>query len=444
VTLPLPDQPVRGQPLSMRLALTLSVAVLVVLLVVGLAVNQVVSGSLEQELSAADRDRITVVAGAIGGVDLDAPRARHGVEVVLRRVANSMRGRVQLIGADGESLVDVGRRPPGVATETISEPIPGSDATLLIDVPRSDRAVLRVFNLTLLVAGLLAIVAVVATALFLSGRLTQPLRNVTAAAQRLGQGDLGARAVGGADRESAELAAAFNSMAERVERSEMLRRRAASDMAHDLATPATVLESQLQAMLDGVVPKNRANLEAARASASALGSVIVQLGELASAEAAPLQARPERIDVATLLAGAAKALDGLYRDRGVHLDVEPGAPGLAARADPAHLGRALRNVMTNAAQHTPSGRQVRVAAAAAGDQVEIRVADEGPGIPEADLPHIFERFYRSDPSRTGRPGAGAGIGLTIARELLASNGGSIAVERTGPAGTTLVVAVPAA
>jgi signal transduction histidine kinase len=100
--------------------------------------------------------------------------------------------------------------------------------------------------------------------------------------------------------------------------------------------------------------------------------------------------------------------------------------------------------MTNAAQHTPSGRQVRVAAAAAGDQVEIRVADEGPGIPEADLPHIFERFYRSDPSRTGRPGAGAGIGLTIARELLASNGGSIAVERTGPAGTTLVVAVPAA
>jgi two-component system sensor histidine kinase BaeS len=439
-----PEQPARGQPLSVRLALTLSVAVLAVLLIVGLAVNRVLSGSLEQELSAAERDRITVVAGAIGGVDLEAPKARHGVEVVLRRVANSMRGRVQLIGAQGESLVDVGRLPPGVATETISEPIPGSDARLLIDVPRADRAVLRVFNLTLAVAGLLAILAVVATALFLSGRLTQPLRNVTAAAQQLGQGDLGARAVGGADRESAELAAAFNSMAERVERSEMLRRRAASDMAHDLATPATVLESQLQAMLDGVVPKNRVNLEAARASASALGSVIVQLGELASAEAAPLQARPEKVEVATLLAEAAQALEGLYRERGVQLEVEPGDPGLAARADPAHLGRALRNVMTNAAQHTPSGKQVRVAAAAAGDQVEIRVADQGPGIPEADLPHIFERFYRSDPSRTGRPGAGAGIGLTIARELLASNGGTVAVEGSGPNGTVVRVAVPRA
>lgn len=429
------------QPLSLRLALVLSAAVLIVLLIAGLAVNRVVSGSLEQELSAADRDRITVVAGAIGSVNLALPRAQHGVEVVLRRMANGMHARAQLIGADGAVLVDVGHPPPGVSTETITEPIPGSDATLQIEVPRADRAFLRVFNLTLVVAGVLAILAVVATALYLSGRLTQPLRNVTAAARRLGQGDLTARASGGADRESAELAAAFNTMAARVERSEMLRRRAASDMAHDLATPATVLESQLQAMLDGVVPKNRANLEAARASASALGSVIVQLGELASAEASPLQARPERVELARLLGDAAQALDGLFRERGVRLEVKPGDPGLAAWADPAHLGRALRNVMTNAAQHTPSGKQVRVVASAAGDRVEIRVIDQGPGIPQADLPHIFERFYRSDPSRTGPAGSGAGIGLTIARELLQSNGGSVAVERSDTGGTVMVVRV---
>jgi two-component system sensor histidine kinase BaeS len=432
------------QPLSLRLALVVSAAVLVVLLIAGLAVNRVVSGSLEQELSAADRDRITVVAGAIGSVDLSLPRTQRGVELVLRRVADSMHARARLIGADGTTLVDVGRPPPGVSTATLTEPIPGSQASLLIDVPRADSAFLRVFNLTLVVAGILAILAVVGTALFLAGRLTQPLRNVTVAAQQLGQGDLTARAVGGADRESAELAAAFNSMAERVERSEMLRRRAATDMAHDLATPATVLESQLQAMLDGVVPKSRANLEAARASASALGSVIVQLGELASAEAAPLQARPERVEVAGLVGEAAQALDGLYRERGVRLEVQPVEAGLAAVADPAHLGRALRNVMTNAAQHTPVGKAVHVAAGAAGERVEIRITDEGPGIPQADLPHVFERFYRSDPSRTGRSGAGAGIGLTIARELLASNAGSIAVERTGPAGTVLVVSVPRA
>lgn len=434
----------RGQPLSVRLALVLAVAMAVVLLLAGLAVNRFVSNSLQEELSAADRDRISLVAGAIGDVNLELPRARRGVELVLRRVATTMRGHVRLIGADGNAIVDVGGTPPGQETQRIDEPIPGSGATLRIDVPTGDRSFLRVFNVTLLVAGLLAAIALVGVAVYLSGRLTAPLREVAAAARRLGQGDLTARAAGGADRESAELAAAFNTMAERVERSEMLRRRAASDMAHDLATPATVLESQLQAMLDGVVPKNRANLEAARASASALGSVIVQLGELASAEAAPIQARPERVEVAGLLAEATQALDGLYREAGVRLEVEPGPPGLAATADPAHLGRALRNVMTNAAQHTPPGRSVRVVVASSSDggRVEIRVTDEGPGIPATDLPHIFERFYRADPSRGGRPGAGAGIGLTIARELLAASGGSVEVDSSGPAGTTIRLDLP--
>lgn len=432
------------QPLSLRLALILSGAVLVVLLVAGLAVNRVVSGSLEEELSAADHDRITVVAGAIAEVNLDQPRAHKAVEQVLRRMAQTMRARAHLTGADGATLVDVGHTPPGVATETITEPIPGSDAQLLIEVPRAGSGFLRVFNLTLVVVGVVAIVAVVLTSLYLSGRVTQPLLNVTSAAQRLGAGDLSARALGGADRESAELASAFNTMADRVERSEMLRRRAASDMAHDLATPATVLESQLQAMLDGVLPKNRANLEAARASASALGSVIIQLGELASAEAAPLQARPEQIEVAGLLTDAAQALDGLYRERDVKLEVELGPAGLAFWADATHVSRALRNVMTNAAQHTPPGKQVRVVASptAAGDRVEIRVLDQGPGIPAADLPHIFERFYRSDAARTGRPGAGAGIGLTIARELLAANGGSIWIERSGSDGSLITLGLP--
>ena len=185
-----------------------------------------------------------------------------------------------------------------MATETIKEPVPGSGATLRIDVPRSDRAFLSVFNLSLLVAGLLAIVAVVAIALLLSSRLTRPLQGVAAAAQRLGHGDLSARASGGPDRESNELAAAFNAMAERVQRSEMLRRRAASDMAHDLATPATVLESQLQAMVDGVVPADREQLDRARAAAGALSGVIAQLGELVDAESGVLQRRPRLMPLA--------------------------------------------------------------------------------------------------------------------------------------------------
>jgi signal transduction histidine kinase len=434
---------VRGQPLGLRLALMLSAAVLAVLLIAGLAVNRIVSGSLEQELGAAERDRITVVAGAIGGVDLNAPRALHGVEVVLRRVAQTMRGHVQLIGPDGELLVDVGRLPPGVSTETIKEPVPGSDATLRIDVPRSDRAFLSIFNLSLLVAGLLAIVAVVAIALLLSSRLTRPLREVAAAAQRLGHGDLSARASGGPDRESNELAGAFNAMAERVQRSEMLRRRAASDMAHDLATPATVLESQLQAMVDGVVPADREQLDRARAAAGAMSGVIAQLGELVDAESGVLQRRPQLMPLGDLLAEVERAIEPLFRQRGVAIAVAQVPSTVQVEVDPTQVGRALRNVLANAAQHSPRGATVQVAMEAAADEAVVRVTDAGEGIAPEDLSHVFERFYRADQARgSGEPHSGSGIGLTIARELLAANGGRIAVERTGPDGTTFAITLP--
>jgi signal transduction histidine kinase len=322
-------------------------------------------------------------------------------------------------------------------------------ATLRAQVPTSavaleDRPFLRLFNVALLVAGLVSVAVIAGVSVWMARRQTRPLHDVADAAARLGAGDLSARATGGGDRESQELAGAFNTMAGRLESSEMLRRRAASDMAHDLATPATVLQGQLQAMIDGVVPKSKANLEAASASAAALGSVIVQMGELASAESAPLQAKPETVYVAAAVSEAASSLDGLYRERGVTLDAEQVGQGLTAMADPIHLGRVLRNVLTNAAQHTPPGKTVRVTATPVAptqpglrDRVELRITDEGPGIPAEDLPHIFERFYRSDPARA--TGSGAGIGLTIARELVVASGGSIAVEQTGPEGTTVLI-----
>jgi two-component system sensor histidine kinase BaeS len=384
-----------------------------------------------------------VVAGAISDVNLELPRARRGVESVMRRMAKTMRGRAQLVGADGATIIDVGAPPAGLARETIEEPIPGSEAKLLVTVPRADRAFLRIFNLTLLVAGLLAIGAVVAIALWLSARLTRPLRGVAAAAQRLGHGDLSARARGGPDLESSELAGAFNAMAERVQRSEMLRRRAASDMAHDLATPATVLESQLQAMVDGVVPADREQLDRARAAAGALSGVITQLGELVDAESGVLQRRPQVQSLSELLAEVRSAMEPLFRQRGVGLAVDEVAAAVRVEVDPTQVGRALRNVLGNAAQHSPDGATVQVGVEALAAEVVVRITDRGPGIAPEDLPHVFERFYRADQARgAGEPRSGSGIGLTIARELLAANGGRISVERTGPGATTFAIALP--
>lgn len=443
-------------PLALRLALILSGVTLVTLLVAGAAVNRVVSRSYEDVVGQQQEEQVEAAAGALGDlVRVGGGPGRLGEGArIMNRLAQSLGGPVTLLGPDGSPLATAGRPlPPNTPSEDISAPVTtatGTEvATLVATIPTTaaatDRPFLQLFNGVLLVGGLAAVAVIAGLSVLIARRQTRPLADVTAAASRLGAGDLSARATGGGDRESQELAGAFNTMAGRLESSEMLRRRAATDMAHDLATPATVLESQLQAMIDGVVPKNVANLEAARAASSALGSVIVQMGELASAEAAPLQARPERVEISALLAEAAAALEGLYREKGVTLNVDAGEPDLAAWADLAHLGRALRNVMTNAAQHTPPGKSVHVAATRAttttGERVQIRVADQGTGIPEADLPHVFERFYRSDPARTA--GSGAGIGLTIARELLAPSGGTISVEKTDPDGTTLLLELAA-
>ncbi len=133
------------------------------------------------------------------------------------------------------------------------------------------------------------------------------------------------------------------------------------------------------------------------------------------------------------------ALGGMLRERGVAAAVT-GAE-VYANADPGQVTRALRNLLTNAIQHSPRGGEVRVGLAR-GATVELRISDQGPGIAEEDQPFVFERFYRADRSRSGS--AGSGIGLTVARELIAANGGSVEVESTGAAGTTFRVELPLA
>jgi signal transduction histidine kinase len=442
-------EPHHGASLAWRLGLLLGAIVLVVLLVVGVVVNRVVSSGYQSELAMQQQERLDTAADAlVDALSRPAPGVR--VRAQAQRLATNLGGEVTVLGPNGRVLVAAGRRPTGDVA-SLDAPIASEGqqlGTLHADLPAgvADRGFLRLFNLTLVGAGLLSLVGIVLLAAYGTTRLTQPLRTVVQAAHRLGGGDLTARARGGPDGESTELAEAFNAMADRLQRSESLRRRAASDMAHDLATPATVLESQLQAMIDGVVPADREQLEAARSAAGALGSVIGQLGELASAESAPLQRNAEKIDLSTLIGEVARSLEGLARERGVALVVEPFPPA-HAWLDRDQLARALRNVVTNGLQHAPRESRVRLGMALSGEAVQIRVTDEGPGIAPEDIPHVFERFYRADRARSTKHTGeqrGSGIGLTIARELIAANGGRISVERSGAGGTTFLIEIPRA
>ena len=440
--------PSHAGSLAWRIGLMLAGVVLVILVVTDVVVNRVVSSGFQSVLATQRQERLDTAADAlVDALSLPAPRLR--AQGQLLRLANSLGGQVTLRRADGTQVASVGRLPGGetvtlTSSVTANGTVLGALSATLSATSTPDSGFLRLFNLTLIGAGLISLIAIVLLAAYATNRLTRPLRAVAEAAHRLGTGDMDARARGGSDRESADLADAFNLMADRLQRSETLRRRAASDMAHDLATPATVLESQLQAMLDGVIPADREQLEAARSAAGALGSVIGQMGELASAESAQLQRRVERVEMGAALGEVSRALEGLVRERGVTLLLEPSVP-LYAQVDPNQLGRAVRNVVTNATQHSPAGGTVRVTRWATPTEVQLRISDQGPGIAADDIPHVFERFYRADPARTGSASGdrtGSGIGLTIARELLAANGGRISVERTGPTGTTFLLELP--
>jgi signal transduction histidine kinase len=431
----------RGQPLAVRLAVLLAGVVIVVLLAAGWVVNRAASRSLEETIGPRDEQRLDL---AVTVVEEALERGVEGrpLRFLLERIAGESGGSVRVLDEAGDVRAEAGRMPPrATETESLSRDLSsaaGGGAFELV-VPSPQAPFVRTFNAALLLTGGVAVAALLVAAAFVASRMTRPLREVAMAAGRLGAGDLTARARGGPDAESAELASAFNGMASRLERSEKLRRRAASDLAHDLATPATVLESQLQAMVDGVVPADGAELEKARAAAAGLSGVIAQLGELTQAESAPLHRSPERIAMADLIREITASMDGMLRTQGVTAAVDAD-PDATASADRGQVTRALRNLLTNAIQHSPRGGTVRVDASG-GASVEIRIADEGAGIADEDLPYVFERFYRADRSRGRTPGSG--IGLTVARELIGANGGSVEVASTGPGGTSFRIVLPA-
>ena len=243
-----PTVPTTRRSLAWRLGLLLGIAVIAVLLLIGVVVNRVVSSGFETVLTDQQQQRLDD-AGVVLADRLSRPAGLARAQAVVLRLATALGGEIRVVGPDGKTLAVAGHQPAGdpahyeVPVEVDGQVV----ATLQADLPAraGDRGFLPLFNVTLAVAGLVSVVGIVLVSTSIAGRLTRPLRDVAAAARRLEAGESSARATGGGDRESAELAEAFNAMADRLERSEMLRRRAASDIAHDLATPATVLESQL-------------------------------------------------------------------------------------------------------------------------------------------------------------------------------------------------------
>ena len=348
--------------------------------------------------------------------------------------ASSLRTGIRFDAVVGETNVAVFAAPFRVAARGTVVVAIGTSLDL---VPW--RGVVARFALGILVAVVLA----AALAAWLSRSMLRRLDGLRSAARSLAAGDPVARApIEGAD-EIAEVATAFNEMADDLVESRRREREFLASVGHDLRTPLTTIAGYAEALADGrILPEDLERVAAVLGTQSArLQRLVEDLMLLSRLEAREFGLRPERVD----LAGHLKGVADTFRDRAdaarVMLGFEAG-DFPAVLVDPDRVGQITTNLLENALRYTPEAGSVRLAVGGDASWVRISVADSGPGIDPEDLPHIFERLYVTRRYRPVRP-EGSGLGLAIVAELVEAMGGTVAVTSTPQAGTTFSVTLPA-
>ena len=445
-----------ARPLARRLglgfaAIGIGTAVLAAFLV-DLAFSNRFDSYLDEQRSA----RVQQIAGAVSAVH-EAAGEWDGARLDELGPALAMAGAdVRLRDVDGEPIWSTGEAESEMAqmhramtdvgplTEAVSVPITVDDrlrGTLLVrlpegGVPVADQQFRASVNRLLLAGG--AVVAVLASVLglLLARRVTRPVAELTDAARDLRAGNRGRRArVTGRD-EVAELAVAFNELAEAAQRQEALRQSFAADVAHEVRTPLTILRSQLEAVQDGVLDLSPELVASLHDETLRLGRLVADLETLTGAEAVSFSLEKLPVDVVNVVESVVAGLRPGLAAAGLALDLRLApAPVLGDRT---RLAQVVTNLLTNTMKFVPAGGRVTVTTGHSGEQARITVRDDGPGIPADELPRVFERYFRGASGRAN----GSGIGLAVVAALVRAHGGSVEAANAPEGGTVIVVTLP--
>ena len=299
-----------------------------------------------------------------------------------------------------------------------------------------------------LLAGLgLAVVASGGLAWWVARGVARPIEAVGDAASALAAGDLARRVERprsplGTSSEVLRLTDDFNRMAESLERYEAQRTAMVADVAHELRTPLTAMTLRLEALSEGLVAFDAAEVDRLRRQTALLHRLVEDLRTLSLADAGRLGLKPEPLDATALAREAVEAADPVARAKGVDLGIEDDGGSLQLVADRDRLAQVLGNLLDHANRATPEGGRVRVAVVRAGAAITFRVRDQGPGIAPEDLPTVFERFRQGAHGRRDLRG-GSGLGLAIVRTLVEAHGGTVAAADRAGGGAELTVTLPA-
>lgn len=287
-----------------------------------------------------------------------------------------------------------------------------------------------------------AIVAVgfaAVAALFLARYLTRPLGRLTAGAKAVAAGNLEHRVEVAGPGEVEELADAFNEMASSLQAGEDLRRRMVSDVAHELRNPVAALRAQAEAVAEGILPMDEHRIASIVEDLAHLSRVIEDLQELSTAESGGVRYNREQFDMCELARREVER-GSLMTGGGVSMDVACDGGSLLVEADAFRIAQVLRNLLGNAARHTQEG-SITVRVERIECWIRVAVEDTGEGIAAADLPHIFERFYRADTARATSTG-GTGLGLAISKHVIEDQGGAVFAASTEGVGSIIGFSLP--
>jgi two-component system OmpR family sensor kinase/two-component system sensor histidine kinase BaeS len=351
---------------------------------------------------------------------------------VIADSTNEMNGRVLPTNALKDATpIQVSGRTVGALVVT------SLDAPRAANTPAGD--FLSSVNRSILLAVLASGVIALALGFVLSRQITSPLSALTHAAQKIAAGDLRQRVAASDGDEIGQLARSFNTMADNLARQEELRRNMLADVAHELRNPLGVIQSELEAMLDGVVPLNPESVASVHEETVLLARLVGDLRVLSLAEAGQLKLERAPTDLVALTQRVIERMQAQAREKNVTLEVDAPASIPNVNVDADRIAQVIRNLASNALRYTPNDGRVTVRVRGTNGAIEICVMDYGAGIAPEDVPHVFDRFYRGGKSRSRD---GSGLGLAIVKQLVEAHGGRVGVESEIGKGTRFWFALP--
>ena len=321
-------------------------------------------------------------------------------------------------------------------------------ATLLVAVPRPRAPLLAFFSDELFKpiarAGVVALLLSIFLAFLLTRSITSPLQRVSLAADELAQGHLNKVKPEGPT-EIRSLARSFNEMGDKVIAGQQSQRDFVANVSHELRTPLTSIQGFAQAILDGTARGGEAVKNAAQViqnKSNRMQRLVQDLLELARLESGGRPLERHIIELGTLIGEVGKKFTPIAANAGVLLDI-PKSVNLKVNGDYERLVQVFSNLVDNALKFSPRGGTVIMSASKTAKNIEVSITDSGPGVPAEEAKRIFERFYQVDKSRKTGAGRGAGLGLSIAKQIIDAHGGNIRVDSKPGQGATFIVRLPA-